>query len=486
VISTLNGNKSVVKEGKKEEFLAMLCWITILGGVLIMMGQHDRSEALFYYFRLEDQVPETHLLRLIEKHISLAFVREKLKASYSETGRPSIDPELLLRILLIGYLYGITSERKLVEELRMHLAWRWFTGLGFDQEIPHHSTFSKNRHGRFQESKLFEQLFEEIVARCVKEGLVRGDNLSVDGSFVEANANKESRIPREQLAEVAQVNQTVHQYLVELEQQNPTEEPVHQQELVSTTDPDATYATKGGTPARLGYYDNYLVDNHSCVIVGVQATAARLSQETVAAQDMITRFAEWQGREPASVAADATYGNGEFLQWLMERGITPYMRTRDSALRKNNPLYGPDRFTYVPETNRYLCPAGQPLNFVGLNVRNRTHAYIESRKRCGACPQKAQCTTGQYKYLAIHIHEPARQRARELARTPAFANFQRERKKVEALFAELKNQIGLRRLRLRRLKFVREQFFLAAAAQNIKRLVRFLSQGPRPPLPETN
>src|SRR2546421_2732888 len=131
----------------------MSCWSFIVGGLLIMMGQHDRSEALFYYFRLEDQVPENHLLRLIEKHISFAFVREKLKESYSETGRPSIDPELLLRILLIGYLYGITSERKLVEELRMHLAWRWFTGLGFDQEIPHHSTFSKNRHGRFQESQ---------------------------------------------------------------------------------------------------------------------------------------------------------------------------------------------------------------------------------------------------------------------------------------------------------------------------------------------
>ncbi len=129
-----------------------------------MMGRHDRSEALFYYFRLEDQVPESHLLRLIEKHVSFAFVREKLKGSYSETGRPSIDPELLLRILLIGYLYGITSERKLVEELRMHLAWRWFTGLGFDQEIPHHSTFSKNRHGRFQESKLFEELFERDSA----------------------------------------------------------------------------------------------------------------------------------------------------------------------------------------------------------------------------------------------------------------------------------------------------------------------------------
>ena len=318
-----------------------------------MMGQHDRSEALFYYFRLEDQVPENHLLRLIEKHISFDFVREQLKDSYSETGRPSIDPELLLRILLIGYLYGITSERKLVEELRMHLAWRWFTGLGFDQEIPHHSTFSKNRHGRFQESKLFEQLFEEIVRQCVEAGLVQGKHLSVDGSFVEANAAKESRIPREQLAEAAQVNHTVRQYLVELEQQNPVEEPVHEQEQVSTTDPDSTYATKGGTPARLGYYDNYLVDNPSCVIVGVQATAARMSQETVAAQDMLTRFAQWQGREPASVAADATYGNGEFLQWLMERGITPYMRTRDSISARTVRSMVPSVLRIFPESNSY-------------------------------------------------------------------------------------------------------------------------------------
>ena len=137
----------------------MLRWISIFGGPLIMMGSHARSEVLFYYFRLEDHIPDNHLLRLIDKHVSFEFVRQQLKDSYSETGRPSVDPELLLRIVLIGYLYGITSARKLVEELRMHLAWRWFTGLGFDQEIPHHSTFSKNRHGRFQESKLFEQLF---------------------------------------------------------------------------------------------------------------------------------------------------------------------------------------------------------------------------------------------------------------------------------------------------------------------------------------
>ena len=463
----------------------MLDWISILGRLLIMMGQHDRSEALFYYFRLEDQVPESHLLRLIDQHISFEFVRQQLKDSYSETGRPSIDPELLLRILLIGYLYGISSERKLVEELRMHLAWRWFTGLGFDQEIPHHSTFSKNRHGRFQESKLFEQLFEQIVKQCVEVGLVRGKELSVDGSFVEANAAKESRIPREQLAEAARVNHTVRQYVEELEQQNPVEEPVHPQDQVSTTDPDSTYATKGGVPARLGYYDNYLVDNHSCVIVGVQATAARMSQETVAAQDMLDRFARWQGRAPDSVAADTTYGNGEFLQWLADRNITPYMRTRDSIHRKRSPFFGPERFTYEPEHNRYICPAGQPLNYGGRVYRNRAFNYIGTGKKCGPCSLRPQCTSAAFRGLIIHQNEPDRQHARELVHTPEFAQAQRQRKKVEALFAELKNQIGLRRLRLRRLKFVREQFFLAAAAQNIKRLVRFLSQPLTPPVPVT-
>jgi hypothetical protein len=161
------------------------------------------------------------------------------------------------------------------------------------------------------------------------------------------------------------------------------------------------------------------------------------------------------------------------------------MRVRDSVRRKNSPFYGPEQFTYLPASNSYLCPAGEQLNYVGLNVRNRAHAYIGSGKRCGACSQKTQCTSGRYKYLAIHVHELARQRARELAATPAFAHAQRQRKKVEALFAELKNQIGLRRLRLRRMKFVREQFFLAAAAQNIKRLVRFLSKAPTPTLAAT-
>jgi len=459
----------------------MLHWIVKLGGLPIMMGQHDRSESLFYYFRIEDQVPETHLLRLIDRHVSFDFVRDKLRDCYSETGRPSIDPEVLLRVLLLGYLYGVTSERKLLEELRMHLAWRWFTGLGFDQEIPHHSTFSKNRHGRFQESNLFQELFERIVEQCIQAGLVQGAQMSVDGSFIQADADHHSRIPREQLAEAAKVNYGARKYLEELEQENGEGEPVHQQDKVSTTDPDATYMTKGNRAAELGYFDNYLIDNESCVIVGVQATAARLSQESAAARDMLDRYQERHGRLPQSLAADNTYGNGELLQWLDDRGITPYIRVKECPTPTRD-LYGIEKFTYMPEQDRYICPEGKPLKYVGINKLNRVHTYHSTVKRCRGCPQKPQCTRGKYRIVSIHVCEAARQKAYQIAKTPQFAEALRKRRKVEALFSELKNQIGLRRLRLRRIKFVREQFYLAAAAQNLKRLVRFLSMKPEPAL----
>jgi hypothetical protein len=252
------------------------------------------------------------------------------------------------------------------------------------------------------------------------------------------------------------------------------EPPVPQQDLVSTTDPDSTYATKGG-PARLGYYDNYLVDNSSCVIVGVQASPARLSYESVAARDMIERYGERYGSLPRTLAADTTYGNGELLQWLDDRGIAAYIRVKENP---NGPsdLYGLNKFTYMPEENCYICPEGKPLKYVGINRRNHTHLYYSTVKRCRDCPQKNRCTRAKYRAIAIHVCEPARQRAYARAQSPMFAISQRARRKVEALFAELKNYIGLRRLRLRRLRFVREQFYLDATVQNLKRLVRFLSR----------
>ena len=314
---------------------------------------------------------------------------------------------------------------------------------------------------------------------------MQGQHLSVDGSFVEANAATESRIPREQLGEEPRSITPYVSISRKWKSRTRWKNRCMSRTRYRPPTPIHYLCHEGQHAGSPGYYDNYLVDNASCVIVGVQGTAARMSQETVAAQDMLTGFAEWQGRAPESVAADTTYGNGEFLQWLADRSITPYMRTRDSIHRKRSPFFGPDRFIYEPENNRYICPAGQFLNYGGRVYRNRAFNYIGTRKKCGPCSLRPQCTSAAFRGLIIHQNEPARQRARELVNTPEFAKAQRQRKKVEALFAELKNQIGLRRLRLRRLKFVREQFFLAAVAQNIKRLVRFLSQPTTPVLPAT-
>lgn len=445
-----------------------------------MMGQQSKTESLFYYFRLEDHIPENHLLRLIDRYIDFSFVRERLKDSYSQTGRPSIDPEVLLRLLLVGYLYGITSERRLMEEVRMHLAYRWFTRLDFDQEVPDHSTFSKNRHGRFRQSGVFREVFEEIVRRCLAAGLVEGRNLTVDGTLVQANASRQSRVPREQLAERAQVSRTVREYLTELEQQNPAAEAEQTPRAassgsgrVSTTDPDAAWGHKYGPPA-LGYYDNYLMDNASRVILAVEATPARFSQEAAAARQMLTRV-EQLGLRPESLGADKAYGSGEFLAWLLARGIQPHIPVIHRQ-HQTGGRFTQEQFRYVPEENSYCCPEGQPLRYRGLDRTARGYVYSSTPAQCQACPQKKCCTAGAYRAITIHWDEAARAATRALVGTPGYERSRRTRYRIEALFAELKQRMRLDRVRLRRLWNVAEQFLLAATAQNLKRLVKFLAQ----------
>jgi transposase len=441
-----------------------------------MMGQQPRTESPFYYFRLEDQIPKDHLLRLIDQHIDLSFLRGRLKNFYSWTGLPSIDPEVLLRLLLVGYLYGITSERRLLEEVRMHLAYRWFTRLDFEQEIPDHSTFSKNRHGRFRQSGVFREVFEEIVRRCLEAGLVEGKNLAVDGTMVGANASRQSRVRREQLQEAAQVSRTVEEYLAELEQANP----VADTEMVSTTDPDAVWATKGG-PAMMAYFDNYLIDTSSRVILGVEATPALFHQETVAARKMMERV-EKLGVRPESMGADKGYGSGEFLAWLLARGVQPHIPVIDRR-HQTAGRFTRDQFHYDPVQDVYYCPEGKALRYRGLQRKNQGYAHEATPAQCRGCPQKKLCTPAPARRLFVHRHEPARQAARALVGTPAYEHSRRTRYKIEALFAELKQRMRLGRVRLRRLWNVGEQFLLAATAQNLKRLVRFLAQ--RPPKLET-
>lgn len=364
------------------------------GALLTMMGQQSRSESLFYYFRIEDYIPEDHLLRLVDQHIDFAFVRQTLKASYSHTGRPSIDPEVLLRILLIGYLYGITSERRLVEDVEMHLAYRWFTGLGFDKEVPHHSTLSKNRHGRFQESSLFLELFERIVQQCVNVGLLRGVDLSVDSTQIRADASPDRTISREQLPEVAKVNRTVHEYVEQVERENVIAEPEQTPEpssegegepelrrtyrnsppmKISTTDPEAALSSKRGA-SEFAYYDNYLIDNRSCIIAGVIGTPARLSQEIIATRQMLERAKERFGLQSASVTADKSYGTGEFLSWLWNRQMTPYIPVLDRK-QQTKGFYTQHEFTPVPEENAYRCPGGELLRYIGMSRGSQGYVF---------------------------------------------------------------------------------------------------------------
>lgn len=455
-----------------------------------MMGQQSRTESLFYYFRLEEQIPEDHLLRLIDRYVDFSFIRERLKGFYSATGRPSIDPEVLLRLLVVGYLYGITSERRLLEEVRMHLAYRWFTRLDFDREIPDHSTFSKNRHGRFRQSGVFREVFEEIVRRCLAAGLVEGQHLTVDGTLVAANASPRSRVSREQLGEVAQVSRTVQEYLTELEQQNPvaeTEEPRPTESgaasgPVSTTDPDAAWAVKGG-PALLAYYDHYLIDNASRVVLAVEATPARFSQEMLAARRML-QGVEKLGLRPGSLGADKAYGSGEFLAWLLARDIQPHIPVIDRR-HQTRGRFTRDQFHYERTENTYYCPQGQPLRYRGRHRSSQGYSYCSTPAQCQGCPVKKRCTPSAYRKLFVHWYEPARQAVRTLLGTPAYDRSRRARYKIEALFAELKQQMRLRRVRLRRLWNVAEQFFLAATAQNLKRLVRFLARRQPWPQPST-
>jgi hypothetical protein len=278
----------------------------------------------------------------------------------------------------------------------------------------------------------------------------------------------------------------VQQYLAELEQQNPVAESTESEEpprgpsgSVSTTDPDAAWTAAKGGPALLAYYDNYLIDTHSRVILAVEATPARFRQETVAARRMLERV-DKLGLHPESLGADKAYGSGEFLAWLLGRGIAPHIPVIDRR-HQTRGHFTRDQFRYDPQENIYYCPEGKPLRYRGRRRDSQGYAYCSTAGQCQGCPQKQRCTSAPYRWLFVHGEEPARQAVRALAGTPGYERSQRARYKIEALFAELKQHMRLRRVRLRRVWNVAEQFHLAATAQNLKRLVRFLVQRRLPP-----
>ena len=393
----------------------------------------------------------------------------------------------MLRILLVGYLYGITSERRVIEVIRMNLIYRWFSGF-LTHRVPHHSTFSKNRHRRFCQSGLFQEMFEQIVLCCLTVGLVEGKRLSVDGTQIAANASSKSLVAREHLVDITSVNRTVREYLAELEQQEAKAKETSSvgendqtiAECISTTDPDASLSSENG-PARLAFFDNYLINNASRVIVGVQATPARFSQEVVAAKQMLRQVKQKFGLAPVSLGADKAYGSGEFLAWLQEQDIEPHIPVIDRRHQASG--FRQEQFTYLSDRDAYQCPAGKQLPYKHTNTTGQIHVYRASQADCRTCSLKVDCTPAPSRKLSVSVHEAVRQRTKQLVPTARYQNSRREGNKVEALFSELKQRIRLQQVRLRRLQHVSKQFLLAATVQNLKRLMKFLESSQLQPFP---
>jgi transposase len=448
-----------------------------------MMGQQSGTQKpLFYAFNLDEHVPADHLLRGIDRCLDLSELRRQLAPFYSHTGRPSIDPELMVRMLIVGYSFGIRSERRLCEEVHLNLAYRWFCRLGLEDAVPDHSTFSKNRHGRFRESDAFRLLFEGVVERCMKDGLVGGEGFAVDASLIEADANRSRSLAREQaqdLRDPRHATRAVREYLEALDAQG---EPSTAPASISPTDPAARWTAVGG-PAFYAYSTNYLIDVRAGIIVDVEATPAWRTAEIASTQRMIERVEQRFELKPERLIGDMAYGAADFVGWMVnEKAIAPHVPVWDKTQRSDGTLSS-SAFRWDEGANEYRCPQGQPLRSewrIFKRPRTRitkanTIIYHATQAACGQCPLKAQCCPNTpRRKIARSIHEAARDVARDLAKTEAYQQSRKDRKKVEMLFAHLKRILKLGRLRLRGLSGARDEFLLAAVAQNLRRMAKWL------------
>src|SRR5215831_2645759 len=467
-----------------------------------MMGRRSGDQAsLFYEFRLDDRVPKNHLLRRINAFVmaALADVHEQLDPYYSEIGRPSVDPELMIRMLIIGYCYGLRSERKLTQEVELHLAYRWFCRLDLDDKVPHHSTFSENRLHRFRESDVFRHIFERVVSACMAAGLVKGEGFAVDASVMEANASRyHGKAPAEiDWTEKQRQKRAVAEYLAALkaeaadavdaaddgdgggtESKRPRRYERKPPKVISPSDPQSAWTAKANKRVQFGYGLNYLIDIENAVIVDVEATPARTYDEVAAARTMIERTEQRMGLKPQRLAADTAYGTSKFLGWLVGAGITPQIPVWDKSAREDGTFARGD-FTFDPERNIYTCPAGKVLKTTGNVGDDHMLRYLASKRDCDACPLKPQCCPRMlFRKVTRDLNEDARDLARALMRTSEFDKSRDERKKVEMRFAHLKTHHRFERMRLRGLSGARDEFHLAAIVQNLKTLAMSIWRPP--------
>lgn len=441
-----------------------------------MMGRQVEQAALFYEFRLEDRVPTGRLLRRIDAVLDLSWVREHMAGHYSPGGRPSACPELMVRMVLVGYLYAIRSERRLCEEVDLNLALRWFCRLGLDGRVPDHSAFTKNRHGRFRDGDLMREVFERLVELCLVAGLASAEHVAVDGSNVRASAAHHRRVADEGDLPREAASWAVREYWEGLDEAVPDLDGVQRAtpKHVSMTDPAAAWSIKHG-PGRFAYGLNAMVDTGSGIVLDVQAAPARLGDQAKASRTMIERLRERHGLTPRVLTADKAYGSGPLLAWIKGHGIearTPLIEHHERHERRRHAagLLPNSAFTYDAASDSYSCPQGTRLR--ATKGDRSMVQYVSRAKDCQPCPIRAACTPGPRRKLNRSRHEEVRQEVLAREATPAFQASLRLRQRIERLFACIKHNDGLDQLRLRGLRGAGEQFLLAAAARNLKRMAK--------------
>src|SRR6266511_3930292 len=449
-----------------------------------MMGRlnHDQAQ-LFYSFCLEEFVPDDHLIREIAAVLDLSWVHAELAPYYSSTGRPSIDPVLMIRMLIVGYVFALRSERLLCREVQLNLAYRWFCGLSIEDKIPDHSAFSRARNERFRESDIFRRVFERVVAACIAAGLVGGQGFAVDASLIVADANKQRSIPGSDWKkdhDPQDASRAMKEYLATLDDAAFGAASNVTPKFVSPSDPAAQWTGAMRGPAFFAYADNYLIDVKFGVIMDVEASRAIRQAEVGAAKTMIERTEERFGIKPTWLAADTAYGSGANLNWLVkDKKIAPHIPVIDKSKREDG-TFSRDDFMFDKERNVYTCPAGKTLTTTGKLVNDgETLLYLANTRDCRNCPLKTQCCPkAPFRRVPRSIYEEARDVARALAKTEAFERSRHDRKRVEMLFAHLKRILRLGRLRLRGPRGAQFEFTLAAIAQNLRRLAKLVARPP--------
>ena len=466
-----------------------------------MMGRREDGQGQFFYaFDLDKVVPPDHLVRQIEGVLDLSWVHRELAPYYSHTGRPSIDPVLMIRMLIVGYVFAIRSERRICAEVRVNLAYRWFCKLGIEDKIPDHSVFCRARNERFRESDALRRVFEGVVGTCIAAGLVGGEAFSIDASLIKADVDKKKRAPGDQpiaWPKAEEASRAVREYLAILDaarneesgdgdgdgggssgdggsRRKPPKE-------VSLTDPQATWVARPGVDPFFAYDANYLIDNKGGIIVDAEGTRANRTVEISITETMIERAKRRFDLRPQRLAGDSVYGAVRLLKWLVDRKITPHVPVWDKSARHDGTFSRAD-FVFDRQRNVYICPGGAELTSTGNIDQGHIVYYRANRNDCSACSLKPKCTTAPMRKVTRDVNEDVRDRVRVLANTEAFQQSSRERKKVEMRFAHMKRILRLDRLRLRGLSGAKDEVLLTATAQNLRRLAKLLCRAPPAPV----